>query len=78
MNQKKRGLTLLLAICLLSSLIIPSAAEAAPEPEPLPSWCYGMLADGYAVGLFGDEIAGYPWTAGNTGAGGCHGPGGGG
>ena len=48
---------MLLAICLLSSLIIPSAAEAAPEPEPLPSWCYGMLADGYAVGLFGDEIA---------------------
>ena len=56
-DSPNRAADALLAICLLSSLIIPSAAEAAPEPEPLPSWCYGMLADGYAVGLFGDEIA---------------------
>ena len=50
----KKILTLLLAIGLLGSTI-PSFAEEA-QTVPLPEWCYGEIADGYAMGLFGDEI----------------------
>ena len=52
----KKLLSLLLTLGLLGGSQIALAAEAAPEQEPLPSWSYGVLADGYAMGLFGDEI----------------------
>ena len=67
----KRLLTLLLALGLLSSTpAMAAGASAAPdgvpegaeltvtvaEPTPLPAWAYRELADGYAMGLFGDEI----------------------
>lgn len=51
----KRLLTLLLALCLLGGAIPAAAAEEA-QPAPIPAWAYGELADGYAMGLFGDEI----------------------
>ena len=56
MYVKKKLISLLLALGLLGSTQTAFAAEAAPEAEPLPAWSYGMLADGYSLGLFGDEI----------------------
>lgn len=56
MHVKKKLISLLLAMGLLGSTQVVSAAQAAPAAEPLPAWSYGMLADGYALGLFGDEI----------------------
>lgn len=53
-RDMKKLLTLLLAIGLLGSTV-PVFAEEAPT-VPLPEWCYGEIADGYAMGLFGDEI----------------------
>ncbi len=54
---KKRLLTLLLALGMLGGTQTVLAAEpAAQEAVPLPVWSYGMLADGYSLGLFGDEI----------------------
>ena len=49
---------LLLAFGLLGTTPALAAEGEAPaqEPAPLPAWSYGMVADGYALGLFGDEI----------------------
>ena len=56
MHVKKKLISLVLALGLLGGTQTAFAAEAAPEAEPLPAWSYGMLADGYSLGLFGDEI----------------------
>ena len=50
----KKLLALLLTLCMAGGAIPVSAAEEAPQP--IPDWAYGVLADGYAMGLFGDEI----------------------
>lgn len=53
----KRLLALLLALCLLGGATPGLAAEAdQPQPVPLPGWSYGLVADSYALGLFGDEF----------------------
>ena len=54
----KKLLSLLLAFGLLGTTPALAAEGEAPaqEPAPLPAWSYGMVADGYALGLFGDEI----------------------
>ena len=54
----KKLLSLLLALGLLGTTPALAAEGEVPaqEPAPLPAWSYGMLADGYALGLFGDEI----------------------
>ena len=53
----KRLLALLLTLGLMAGTLVPvSAAEETPTATPIPLWAYGMLADGYAMGLFGDEI----------------------
>ncbi|MCI8303479.1 MAG: TraB/GumN family protein [Lawsonibacter sp.] len=66
----KKLLAFLLALGLLGGAVPALAAEepvpANPEGEPadvtvaapaaLPAWAYGEIADGYAMGLFGDEI----------------------
>ncbi len=51
----KRWFAALLSLCLMLSAAPALAAEEAPAP--LPAWSYGMVADGYALGLFGDEIS---------------------
>ena len=50
----KKLLALLLTVCLAGGAVPVLAAEEAPKP--IPAWAYGVLADGYAMGLFGDEI----------------------
>ena len=50
----KKLLALLLTLCMAGGAIPVSAAEETPQP--IPNWAYGVLADGYAMGLFGDEI----------------------
>ena len=52
----KKLLSLLLAASLLGGSQIALAAEGGQEQAPLPAWSYNMLADGYALGLFGEEI----------------------
>ena len=52
MHVKKKLISLLLALGMLGSAQTALAAEPAQETEPLPAWSYGMLADGYALGLF--------------------------
>ena len=53
----KRLLALLLTLGLMAGALIPvSAAEETPAAAPVPAWAHGMLADGYALGLFGDEM----------------------
>lgn len=67
----KRLLTLLLALGLLGSTTPVMAAESSAlggegndvvvttdvaQAVPIPAWAYKELADGYAMGLFGDEI----------------------
>ena len=52
--MKQKLLSLLMVLGLLGSSQVALAAE--DTPEPLPTWSYGILADGYAMGLFGDEI----------------------
>ena len=53
----KRLLALLLTLGLMAGALIPvSAAEETPAAAPVPAWAYGMLADGYGLGLFGDEM----------------------
>lgn len=57
MHVKKKLISLVLALGLLGGAQTALAAEpAAQEAPPLPAWSYGMLADGYSLGLFGDEI----------------------
>lgn len=57
MHVKKKLISLLLALGMLGGTQTALAAEpAAQEAAPLPAWSYGMLADGYSLGLFGDEI----------------------
>ena len=52
-----RGLALVLTLGLLAgNCLAAEDAPISPAPAPLPAWSYGMLADGYALGLFGDEI----------------------
>ena len=48
---------LLAALLALSLLTAPVLAADAPAAEPMPAWGLEILADGYALGLFGDEIA---------------------
>ena len=64
----KRLLSLLLALGLLGGTPVMAAEPSAPGGEgdvvntgaaqaaPIPAWAYKELADGYAMGLFGDEI----------------------
>ena len=66
----KRLLTILLALGLLGSTPVMAAESSALGAEendvvvttgtaqaaPIPAWAYKELADGYAMGLFGDEI----------------------
>ena len=52
--MKQKLLSLLMVLGLLCSSQVALAAE--DTPEPLPTWSYWILADGYAMGLFGDEI----------------------
>lgn len=66
----KRLLTLLLALGLLGTTPVMAAESSAlggegndvvvntdvAEAVPIPAWAYKELADGYAMGLFGDEI----------------------
>ena len=57
MHVKKKLISLLLALGMLGGTQTALAAgPAAQEAAPLPAWSYGMLADGYSLGLFGDEI----------------------
>ena len=57
MHVKKKLISLVLALGMLGGTQTALAAEpAAQEAAPLPAWSYGMLADGYSLGLFGDEI----------------------
>ena len=51
----KRLLALLLTLGLMAGTLIPVTAEETATAS-MPTWAYGMLADGYALGLFGDEI----------------------
>lgn len=53
----KRLLALLLTLGLMVGALVPVSAEETPTTaKTIPLWAYGMLADGYAMGLFGDEI----------------------
>lgn len=52
--MKKKLLALLLGLCLLGSAVPVLAAEETP---PLPLWAHSITADGYAMGLFGNELA---------------------
>ena len=54
----RKFFALLLAFGLLGTTpaLAAEGENPAQEPAPLPAWSYGMVADGYALGLFGDEI----------------------
>lgn len=52
--MRKKFVSLLLALCLLSGLSLP--VLAAEEVQPLPVWSHDQLADAYSLGLCGDEI----------------------
>lgn len=51
----KKLLTLLLALGLLGSAV-PAVSAVDLQTTTLSAWAYGEIADGYAMGLFGDEI----------------------
>ena len=65
----RKLLTLVLALGLLTTPVMAAESSAlggegdavvvntdAAQPAPIPAWAYKELADGYAMGLFGDEI----------------------
>ena len=55
----KKLLTLLLALNLLGGVtpvIAADTAEVSASSNGIPAWAYSEMADGYAMGLFGDEI----------------------
>ena len=56
MHMKQKLVSLLLMLGVLGATPALAAEGQAAAPAPLPAWSYGMLADGYALGLFGDEI----------------------
>lgn len=47
-------IALLLTLCMAGGAVPALAAEETAQP--IPTWAYGVLADGYAMGLFGDDI----------------------
>ena len=51
----KKLLALVLSLCMAGG-ITPVLAAEETKAQPIPAWAYGVLADGYAMGLFGDEI----------------------
>ncbi len=53
-THMKKLLALLLTLCMAGGAMPVLAAEE--EVQPIPAWAYGVLADGYAMGLFGDEL----------------------
>ena len=53
--MRKKLLALVMVLGLLGSAVPVLAAEE-PAVQPVPAWAYGVLADGYAMGLFGDDI----------------------
>jgi len=68
-NRMRKLLTLVLALGLLTTPVMAAESSAlggegdavvvntdAAQPAPIPAWAYKELADGYAMGLFGDEI----------------------
>ena len=56
MHMKQKLVSLLLMLGVLGATPALAAEGQAAAPAPLPAWSYGMLADGYALGLFGDEL----------------------
>ncbi len=58
--MRRKFFGVLLALSLLVGSCLPAlAAEGElinPAPTPIPTWAYSMVADGYAMGLFGEEI----------------------
>ena len=53
--MRKKLLALVMVLGLLGSAVPVLAAEE-PAVQPVPAWAYGVLADGYAMGLFGDDL----------------------
>ena len=51
----KKFLALLLSLAVAMGAS-PAILAAEEQVQPLPTWAYGVLADGYAMGLFGDEL----------------------
>lgn len=51
----KKLFAFLLSLSLLGGAVPVLAAEET-QTAPIPPWSYGVLADGYAMGLFGEEI----------------------
>ena len=51
----KKLLALVLTLCVAGG-ITPVLAAEETTTQPIPAWAYGVLADGYAMGLFGDDI----------------------
>ena len=47
-------IALLLTLCMAGGAVPALAAEETAQP--ISTWAYGVLADGYAMGLFGDDI----------------------
>lgn len=51
----KKLFAFLLTLSLLGGAL-PAVAAEEPQTRPIPTWAYNQIADGYALGLFGDEI----------------------
>ena len=52
----RKFFALLLALGMLGATPALAAEGEEIQLEPIPEWAYGVLADGYSLGLFGDEI----------------------
>jgi len=50
----KKIFALLMALCMVGASPVLAAGES--QAGPIPEWAYGIVADGYAMGLFGEEI----------------------